>query len=210
MQYRPLGRTGLSVSALSLGGVAFGDMYGALGPGEADRCVRRAVDFGVNHQPGFMKLHIVKRNAERLARKTIRAVARHDVARGYLCKCAITIFGAQNNPLVILLDRNEFGVTAERDMRKAREARDHRILELGLEEEIVVRPAEALRQALRAEITDHSAVRTNVDVTMRLAHQRQHGLGEPDRLEDAHHLVIDVHGARQRIGLRLALDYQCA
>ena len=48
MHYRPLGRTGLSVSALSLGGVAFGDMYGALGPGEADRCVRRAVDLGVN------------------------------------------------------------------------------------------------------------------------------------------------------------------
>jgi len=48
MQYRPLGRTGLSVSALSLGGVAFGDMYGALGPGEADRCVRRAVDLGIN------------------------------------------------------------------------------------------------------------------------------------------------------------------
>jgi L-galactose dehydrogenase len=48
MQYRPLGRTGLSVSALSMGGVAFGDMYGALGPGEADRCVRRAVDLGIN------------------------------------------------------------------------------------------------------------------------------------------------------------------
>src|SRR5215213_5902261 len=48
MQYRPLGRTGLQVSALSLGGVAFGDMYGALGPGEADGCVRRAIDLGVN------------------------------------------------------------------------------------------------------------------------------------------------------------------
>jgi L-galactose dehydrogenase len=48
MIYRDLGRTGLRVSALSLGGVAFGDMYGALGPGEADACVRRAVDLGVN------------------------------------------------------------------------------------------------------------------------------------------------------------------
>jgi L-galactose dehydrogenase len=48
MQYRPLGRTGLSVSALGLGGVAFGDMYGALGPGEADRCIRRTVDLGIN------------------------------------------------------------------------------------------------------------------------------------------------------------------
>ena len=48
MIYRDLGRTGLRVSALSLGGVAFGDMYGALGPGEADACVRRAIDLGVN------------------------------------------------------------------------------------------------------------------------------------------------------------------
>jgi L-galactose dehydrogenase len=48
MQYRTLGRTGLSVSALSLGGVAFGNMYGTLGPGEADHCVRRAIELGVN------------------------------------------------------------------------------------------------------------------------------------------------------------------
>lgn len=48
MHYRPLGRTGLQVSALSLGGVAFGDMYGALGPGIADACVRRAIDLGIN------------------------------------------------------------------------------------------------------------------------------------------------------------------
>jgi L-galactose dehydrogenase len=48
MHYRPLGRTGLNVSALSLGGVAFGDMYGTLGPGEADACVRKAVELGVN------------------------------------------------------------------------------------------------------------------------------------------------------------------
>jgi L-galactose dehydrogenase len=48
MEYRDLGRTGLRVSALSLGGVAFGDMYGQLDPGEGDACVRRAIDLGVN------------------------------------------------------------------------------------------------------------------------------------------------------------------
>ncbi|HKA08419.1 MAG TPA: aldo/keto reductase [Gemmataceae bacterium] len=48
MQFRPLGRTGLRVSALSLGGVAFGDMYGSLPIGEADRCVHRALELGVN------------------------------------------------------------------------------------------------------------------------------------------------------------------
>lgn len=48
MHYHPLGRTGLRVSALGLGGVAFGDMYGTMGPGEADACVRRAVELGIN------------------------------------------------------------------------------------------------------------------------------------------------------------------
>jgi L-galactose dehydrogenase len=48
MQYRELGRTGLSVSVLSLGGAALGDMYGQLGPGEAAACVRRALDAGIN------------------------------------------------------------------------------------------------------------------------------------------------------------------
>lgn len=48
MIYRTLGRTGLSVSAVSLGGVAFGDMYGPLGSGTADACVRRAIELGVN------------------------------------------------------------------------------------------------------------------------------------------------------------------
>lgn len=48
MMYRALGRTGLDVSAVSLGGVAFGDMYGTLGGGTADACVRRAIELGVN------------------------------------------------------------------------------------------------------------------------------------------------------------------
>src|SRR5262245_41403850 len=48
MRYNPLGRTGLEVSVLSLGGVAFGGMYGTLAPGVADACVRKAIDLGIN------------------------------------------------------------------------------------------------------------------------------------------------------------------
>lgn len=48
MKYRNLGRTGLEVSTLGLGGVAFGDMYGTMGPGVADACVRKAIDRGIN------------------------------------------------------------------------------------------------------------------------------------------------------------------
>jgi L-galactose dehydrogenase len=48
MLHRPLGNTGLKVSAIGLGGVAFGDMYGTMGPGVADACVRKAMDLGIN------------------------------------------------------------------------------------------------------------------------------------------------------------------
>jgi len=45
---RELGRTGLQVSAVSFGGVALGDMYGTMPPGEANACVHRAIDAGIN------------------------------------------------------------------------------------------------------------------------------------------------------------------
>jgi L-galactose dehydrogenase len=48
MLYRSLGQTGLNVSAVGLGGVAFGGMYGTLHHDEADACVRRAIDLGIN------------------------------------------------------------------------------------------------------------------------------------------------------------------
>ena len=48
MEYRPLGRTGLSVSVLSQGGAAIGQQYGPVSAAEAADCVRAAIDAGVN------------------------------------------------------------------------------------------------------------------------------------------------------------------
>ena len=48
MQYRKLGRTGLNVSVLSLGGAAIGQQYGPVPVGEAADCVHAAIDAGVN------------------------------------------------------------------------------------------------------------------------------------------------------------------
>ncbi|AWM41084.1 D-threo-aldose 1-dehydrogenase [Gemmata obscuriglobus] len=48
MERRPLGTTGLSVSALGLGGAAFGQQYGAVSDAEITDCVRTAIDAGVN------------------------------------------------------------------------------------------------------------------------------------------------------------------
>ncbi len=48
MQHRLLGQTGLNISALSLGGAAFGNMYGDLDIGEICRTVHAAIDSGIN------------------------------------------------------------------------------------------------------------------------------------------------------------------
>src|SRR5262245_40728687 len=48
MHYRELGRTGLRVSVLSLGGAAVGQMYGPVPTAEVADCVHAAIDAGVN------------------------------------------------------------------------------------------------------------------------------------------------------------------
>jgi L-galactose dehydrogenase/L-glyceraldehyde 3-phosphate reductase len=48
MKYRPLGRTGLSVSEVGVGGAGIGHVWGATTDAECTRLVRRAVELGVN------------------------------------------------------------------------------------------------------------------------------------------------------------------
>src|SRR5262249_3566012 len=48
MNFRNLGRSGLEISELGLGGAAFGQQYGSVSAAEADSCVRSAIDAGIN------------------------------------------------------------------------------------------------------------------------------------------------------------------
>src|SRR5438105_4467716 len=48
MEYRPLSKTGLSVSILGQGGAAFGQQYGAVTAAEVAECVHAAIGAGVN------------------------------------------------------------------------------------------------------------------------------------------------------------------
>lgn len=48
MELRPLGRTGLRVSHLSLGGAAIGQQYGPVSAAEVAEVVHAALDAGVN------------------------------------------------------------------------------------------------------------------------------------------------------------------
>ena len=49
MNYRQLGKTGLSVSALGFGAASLGDEYGSIDPAEGERAVRHAIDQGINY-----------------------------------------------------------------------------------------------------------------------------------------------------------------
>lgn len=49
MQYRPLGATGLSVSALGYGASPLGGVFGPVDEAEGTRCVRATLDQGVNY-----------------------------------------------------------------------------------------------------------------------------------------------------------------
>ena len=48
MTHHPLGRTGLAVSKLSLGGAQFGQQYGPLSVSDSASVVHAAIDAGVN------------------------------------------------------------------------------------------------------------------------------------------------------------------
>src|SRR5580698_640662 len=49
MEYRTLGRTGLSVSKLGFGGSPLGNEFGETDPAEAERAVHCAIDLGINY-----------------------------------------------------------------------------------------------------------------------------------------------------------------
>ena len=48
MNHHPLGRTGIQISAMCLGGAAFGQQYGPISVSEAAETVQAAIDAGVN------------------------------------------------------------------------------------------------------------------------------------------------------------------
>ncbi len=62
MEYRPLGRTGLNVSTLSLGCSSFGDIFRKTDDTESIRTVRTALDLGINFidvSPGYGRAETV-------------------------------------------------------------------------------------------------------------------------------------------------------
>lgn len=74
MEYRTLGNTGLSVSALSLGTSPFGGVFGDVGYDGCKRCLDAALDLGVNLIDCSPYYGLTK--AETMLGRTLRGVAR--------------------------------------------------------------------------------------------------------------------------------------
>lgn len=72
MEYRPLGRTGLKVPALSFGGSSIGGAFGPADELESIRAVHTALDLGMN----FLDVSPAYGNAETVLGKALRGVPR--------------------------------------------------------------------------------------------------------------------------------------
>ena len=74
MEYRTLGKTGLSVSALSLGASPFGGVFGDVGYEGCKRCLDTALDLGINFIDCSPYYGLTK--AETMLGRTLQGVAR--------------------------------------------------------------------------------------------------------------------------------------
>ena len=112
MEYRVLGETGLSVSALSLGASPFGGVFGDVDFGDCKRCLDAALDGGVNLIDCSPYYGLTQ--AETMLGQTLRGVARDR----YLLATKVGRYG-----------ENEFDFSAARVTRSV----DESLARLGLE-----------------------------------------------------------------------------
>ena len=170
----------------------------------------RALEDRVHHQPALVEAEVVERRADEPAHQRARPVAAHHVARPAAQEPAGgEVLEAHGDAAVLgPVEREDLAARADRHARPPRDAGAEHALEVGLVEAVAGVPA--LRADLhRARPVEHQAA-LGVDEAHPGRDVRVGGdlLGQAGRLEDAHHLVVDGHGARQVVGRRLALQHQ--
>jgi L-galactose dehydrogenase len=114
MEFRTLGKTGLQVSALSLGASPFGGVFGDVGYSDCKRCLDTALDLGIN----FIDCspYYGQTKAETMLGQTLRGVARDK----YILATKVGRYGA---------DAPDFDFSAERVTRSV----DESLARLGVE-----------------------------------------------------------------------------
>ncbi len=114
MEFRTLGKTGLSVSALSLGASPFGGVFGDVGYADCKRCLDTALDLGINLIDCSPYYGLTK--AETMLGRTLEGVVRDK----YILATKVGRYGA---------DAPDFDFSAERVTRSV----DESLSRLGLD-----------------------------------------------------------------------------
>jgi hypothetical protein len=142
--------------------------------GEADR----ALDLGIDHQPGFLEIEIVERDAQGLAHRAARSVAGdHPAGRQGLVLAILRIGDVDG--AILLAEAGEFRAQLQLDMAHACKALAQMGFQLGLIEEVIVGPAEGPGHAHRAHIADHLSRSADMQMPVGIGHIAQHPVDHP-------------------------------
>jgi hypothetical protein len=170
------------------------------------RKLDRSVHLRIHDEPRLIEVEIIEPHVEQLAHGASRAVAADDPARPHSPRLTATP-RMQRDALGVLHERLDLDAVAQLDSRQRRESLTQEGFELRLIEEIVIGPTEGTRLPHRAHVANHAVVGTDVQVAIRITHAREHAVDDAGRAEEAHHLVVEVHGARQRVRRLFTLEH---
>ena len=174
------------------------------------RTRRGRVHEQVEHQPGLVQAEILVVDAHVAAHQRARAVAADDVA-GLVRDAAHAHrrAGRQAHIVGVLVEAHDLVAKRDGDVGQRGGAVAQRRIEPRLMEVPVVDPA--LRPDAFRAAPLHQRLAGSVDEAHALGRRprdAKDGFGQPDCLEDAHHLAVEMHRARQGMDLGIALQHQ--
>ena len=178
---------------------------------------RHVVRLGIDHKPALLKAEIAARDPACLAHERVGTVGAHHPPRAHRPRLAGQSQSArlrlgdaperEFDPVIGLLE--PLGRPPALNGHPGRDARVtvDRPFELGLEEHVVALPA-GRRRTARLEAQEQLTVGAEPAVVVNRNHLLRQHLGEPERLEQPHDLVIEVNRARETVDLAEALEHR--
>ncbi len=163
----------------------------------------------VHHEPVEGEALVRPAGAEGAAHEAVRAVTAHDEARGERDVSAVSA-RCDLDVLAAIREGVDLAAPPQRDVRERAGARLERRFEQRLMAHVRVGPAREAGALLSAEAQQDFARRVAPFVDPRRLGEAVESAGDAHRLEDAPHLVVEVHGARKRVVLAPALEHDHA
>ncbi len=158
----------------------------------------------VHDQPGLVEAVVRKRPADRLPHGTRGAVASHQVAGANFRRPFRTV-DARGHPVGVSSQRLETPAQAHLDQRLRRQDVAKRGLQAGLVEHVAGGPAAGGLQ-VRREAHEQLTVGRAKFIGRDRDRMACDLVGDSELLEQPHDLVVEMHGARQRVDDGVAFD----